>query len=483
MREVLLAVCLAGLSACAAVNEPINALREVPAPADAGEIVWTDLDRDETFVGLAFSGGGTRASAFAYGMLKVLDETRAPDGQRLTEKVRVVSGVSGGSVTAAWFGLRGRAGLADYRERYLIQDAEVYMETSPWNPVTLVRAAGGGVNDRTTFARFLDERLFEGATFRALRGGGLTRTWINATDIANNTPFVFDRETFRALCSDLDDLPVSEAVAASAGFPVAFSPIVLQAHGPACDWRPPSWLVAARSNQEATSVMRAYATALLSYRDPERVRFVKLLDGGITDNFGTTALSMTRAASETEYGPFTPEQAVRLKRGLFLVANAGRFLNQEWSLTLDGPSGLDLAQSIAESSLESATRASYDVLRLKIDEWERDLIRWRCGLTPAEVRRYRGTAEGWDCADFKIFVGSVGFASLPDEMRARMNEVPTRLALTEEQVDMTIEAARVAMDRNPAWRGFLVSLRGIPDAPEPGDGEGLGAPERIPSGG
>lgn len=478
MRQLWLLFIGVVLSGCAALNEPINGLVVDQPPGDGDDITWANVVDDSTFIGLAFSGGGMRASAWAYGMLQVLDETVAPDNERLTEKVRVVSGVSGGSITAAWFGLRGRDGLEGFRERYLITNAESLMATSPWNPINLARAIGGGVNDRTTFARFLDDVLFDGATFAELASGDLTKTWINATDIASTTPFFFDHETFRALCSDLDALPISEAVAASAGFPVAFSPIVLRAHGPACDYQMPPWLTAALSNQEATSTLRAYAQMLLSYRDPEQVQYVKLLDGGITDNFGTTALSLTRAASRTQYGPLSPEQAVMLKRGLFLVANAGRTVTQDWSRTLAGPSGLALAQSIAESSLESATRASYDVLRLKLDEWEADLIQWRCSLPKAEVLRLRGNMEGWDCADLKFFVGAVGFADLDTDLRKRMNRIPTRLVLTSEEVDLTIAAVRKGMQRNPAFRGFVQSLRGI--SPVTGAGSTLVAPERVP---
>ncbi len=90
------------VAGCAAVNEPIN-------PPGTGRVASADnrdgsgLVSDGTFVGLAFSGGGTRASSFAYGMLQELRATgrgrKAPDG--LLSYARLVSGVSGGSVTAA----------------------------------------------------------------------------------------------------------------------------------------------------------------------------------------------------------------------------------------------------------------------------------------------------------------------------------------------------------------------------------------------
>ena len=78
-------------------------------------------------IGLAFSGGGTRAAAFSYGVLSELDRTKVdPTGQKvsLLDRVDYISGVSGGAVTAAYFGLKGRDGLSDFRERFLLRDAE-----------------------------------------------------------------------------------------------------------------------------------------------------------------------------------------------------------------------------------------------------------------------------------------------------------------------------------------------------------------------
>src|SRR5438270_13978549 len=58
---------------------------------------------------MTFSGGGSRAAALAESVLREVSQTSyaasdAPHG--LTEAVKLVSCASGGSGTAAWFGLR-----------------------------------------------------------------------------------------------------------------------------------------------------------------------------------------------------------------------------------------------------------------------------------------------------------------------------------------------------------------------------------------
>ncbi|MBL9048701.1 MAG: patatin-like phospholipase family protein [Tabrizicola sp.] len=457
MRSALLPLLL--LLGCAPWNQPQNQ----PLQGENAALVDPVTAGDgELYIGLAFSGGGMRATSFAYGMLEELRaagvETGTPNG--LLDNVRLVSGVSGGSVMAAQLGLYGPEGLPGFRERFLITDAEAYMVTSGLNPLTIIKGVAGGVNGRDTFGRYLDDTLFKGATFGDLRRRSRIKTWINATDMANNTPFLFSPETFNALCSDLSKVRLSEAVAASAAFPLVFTPIVLEAHQGRCDYREPDWLTAARYNPEATAAMRAHARALESYTNPEEVKFVKLLDGGITDNFGTTGLAVERARAQVPYAPLTAEEAVKLKRMLFLVANAGVEEDYDWTRRVEGPGGVNLAMSIATSAMAAASRSGYDSMRGELRLWESELIEWRCALPLAEVRRLLGSTEGWDCKDVKLFVGEASFASLPATMRDELNAVPTRLKLPTDQVDMVIEAGRLATRMTPEFNGFLASLTG-----------------------
>ena len=85
----------------------------------------------------------------------------------LLDKVGFVSGVSGGAVTAAYYGLKKRAALADFRERFLIRNAEEGLDTSI-DPLSLVKALGGGVNDVEFSRAGSNENLFDGATLRAI---------------------------------------------------------------------------------------------------------------------------------------------------------------------------------------------------------------------------------------------------------------------------------------------------------------------------
>ena len=82
----------------------------------------------ENLVVLAFSGGGTRAAAFSYGVLEFLRRTEVvgPKGNkvRLLDEIDVITGVSGGSFTALAYGLYGEKLFADYEQRFLKRNVE-----------------------------------------------------------------------------------------------------------------------------------------------------------------------------------------------------------------------------------------------------------------------------------------------------------------------------------------------------------------------
>jgi len=293
----VLAALLAGCGSLS-VSDPIN--RPITGSAEnAFASTRTDPTAgDDVLVGLAFSGGGTRAAAFSYGALQEIDQTavHTRNGTHsLLNDVGFVSGVSGGAVTAAYFGLKKRAALADFREKFLLRDAEQGLKTSV-DPMSLIKALGGGVNDIGTFADWLDKNVFEGATFADFRKTPGPRVWINASDIYNRTPFIYGEATFIALCSNLATYRIADAVASSAAVPIVFTPMVIKVYPKECTDQPPDWLRKAHNNPNAPPMLKAFADALYNYHDGAS-KYVKLLDGGLVDNFGLSGFTAVGAVS------------------------------------------------------------------------------------------------------------------------------------------------------------------------------------------
>jgi NTE family protein len=415
---------------------------------------------DDIVLGLAFSGGGTRAAAFAYGVLAELAATPAAGrrgGRGLADGVDLVTGVSGGSIMAAYFALKGPRGLNDFREKFLLHDVEAELNTSISLPNLITAWSFGGVNDRQGLPRWLDANLFHGATFGSLDARSGPTLLINASDIYNRVPFVFTNETFNALCSSLDAYPLADAVAASAAVPIAFAPVVLATHPEACSYRTPHWAERALESATPPLGLRALADAVQRYRDPNVMRYVKLLDGGITDNFGLQGLLLSRTAATSPYRPLTAARAARLRRFTFLVVDAGRGPRGDWAKELLGPSGPVLVGAAIDSAIDVNVRQSFDKLRLVMDDWRRELITWRCGLSPADVVRLRGSLAGWNCSDVSMNIGVIDFRGLGAEAQRNLDAVPTRLSLPAEQVDLVIDAGRAALRNAPAYQALLRS--------------------------
>lgn len=455
----VVAAVFAAVSGCASIhNEPLNqplAAGESPAAVLGSDVPTSS---DEMLVGLAFSGGGTRAAAFSYGVLSEIDRTRMPARYgrgSLLDRVDFVSGVSGGSVLAAYYGLKKRAALADFRERFLLRDAEEQLSTA-LNPVSIVRAFHGGINDSTNFPRWLDQNLFEGATFGHLRHQRRPRVWINAADIYSRTTFVFEPTAFAAICSDLDSYPIAEAVAASAAVPVIFAPVVIRTYPEQCNAPLPGWIGRARANPNAPPMLKTFADAMGRYRDGS-MNYIKLLDGGLVDNYGLSGITIARLSSETPYDPLTPQQAVKLKRAIFIVVDAGRGPSGNWTQTVQGPSGTELVMAAADTAIDASVRASFQAFDATTQEWQTSLIRWRCGLS-AEQRQRFGVPANWNCRDVRFYVNRIAFDQLGQERAAVLNAVPSRFKLAPEQVDTLIEAGGEALRINPVFREFLASV-------------------------
>ena len=452
-----LALLLAG---CASVqNLPVNvpisgALPPIP-PGAASEAYSDDL-----LIGLSFSGGGSRAAAFSYGALAAFDDTMLPPregGGRLIDRIDFVSGVSGGSVTAAYFGLKQRAALTDFRERFLLRNAEEELNTQV-NLATLGLALGGGVNGDRRFSQWLDQNLFGGATFGDIRAVRRPRIWINASDIYNRTPFVFGATAFGALCSDLNAYPLSDAVAASAAVPIVFAPVILESYGGRCNTPLPPGVERARKNPQAAPLLRDFAEAIEHYRDGS-MKYVKLLDGGLVDNFGLSGFTIARLAAEKDkpYEPMSPQQAVKIRRGMFLVIDAGRGPSGDWANTLAGPAGPEIVLASADTAIGAGMNASYIAFETLTSDWQQQLIRWRCGLSAAERLRL-GVKPGWNCRDLRFFVGRVSFDQFSGARGRELNAIPTRFRLPPESVDLLINAGREAVRNSAPFRAFIGSL-------------------------
>jgi NTE family protein len=463
---VALVACLvAALAGCAVVssNHPHNlpavepALAPAAPAAAASGILPTDADaRSDDVVALSFSGGGLRAAAFAAGAMQGLATQPGPPGRNLLQQVSFITSVSGGSLPAAWVGLHGTDSLDEFRKTALLHGGEHKQIEGVRNSVSLLRLAGDGL---TTW---LDAEVFHGATFASMSTPGRPAVWINATNLNQRLPFSFDRRTFDALCSDLGSYPVADAVAASMAFPLVFSPVVLEKHPEHCKQPLPIIGQGEQRDWGATMLAKATTEALQDYRNVENGRFLKLVDGGLTDNFGLSSIQESRLLAGTPLAPLNEAEALRIRRLLFVVVDGGRRGAIGWNHGIDGPAGLELAFASVDAAIDTNMRLSYDNFLVMSRRWQDDLITWRCARSDDEQQKQRALRPEWRCDDVQIFVSRISFDDLVPPRAFRLHQISTSLTMSEKDVDDVIEAGHDAMQRNDMVQAFSRTVSNEP---------------------
>ncbi len=216
----------------------------------------------------------------------------------------MISSVSGGTFTAAYYALYRDRIFADYQDDFLTVDidsriAGLYL--LPWRWEWMFNAWYGS-NDQ--MARVYDELMFHGATYAELIALGPPMVTISATDVTNESVFPFNQDQFDLICSDLSRYPLARAVAASNGFPVVFTPITLENHAPECAGRRPAWIEEGLADTSPLSRRRYLARLADRYAESE-IRCIHLMDGGISDNLAL------RAPLHTITGPGWPAARTR----------------------------------------------------------------------------------------------------------------------------------------------------------------------------
>jgi NTE family protein len=439
-RLLLLVALCSGCASFQAVNQP---LAEADAqkgyrPTDASLF----HESGSVWLFVAFSGGGTRAAAFAYGVLEELRDTPIISGgksQRLLDEMDGVSGVSGGSFPAAYYGAFGDRIFDEFEERFLrknVQGALMWRLFAPWN---LLRLPGPNVSRSQLARKYYDKHVFEHATFADLGRAKGPRVYINTTDLIQGNRFTFDQNTFDLLCSDLDPLPLSVATAASSAVPGLLSPLTLRNYAGSCGFEPPEWFEEAVENRRADPRAARIAREFNSYLDPVKKKYVHLVDGGVADNLGMTVV-LERLAVVGGAQAYRKEFQLSLPdHVLVIVVNAETEPNPKLNLQ----SAPGLASTLNLMSGVQIHRANFATL---------DLTQRVVGSVGAEL-----STEDHPVTSHFVEV-SFSLAETEEE-QAYLKHLPTSFKLSDEQVDRLVAAGREILRGSPAYQALLEELR------------------------
>jgi len=436
-RRAIIALALAALG-CGTyfpVNERLPAWD--PNQGYRSELHERAQASDELVLLLAFSGGGTRAAAFAYGVLEELAVTHvAFDGRArsLIDEVDQVSGVSGGSFTAAYLGIHGREAFRDFPERFLERDVQSALLLRLLWPINWLKLFSPYWARSDLAAEYYDRTIFGGARFRDLENVDAPFVAIHATDLTTGSPFAFVQGVFDYLCSDLSDYPISRAVASSSAVPLVLSPITLRNYG-GCGFEAPKWVTDAQT--ESRELDREYVTArnLGAYLAKKR-RYVRLVDGVISDNLGVRGPFETWSSMDVP--PRRPPDN-RAREVVLVIVNAQTTPDEQWD-------SFDLLPSLAVI-LDAATSAQVNRYNLETIE-----------LLKQHFKAWNARTAEWEPPQrFTLIETSFVDEKDPDE-RAYLNRLTTSLRLPEEAVTRLRHAARRALREDRTFRALIKRL-------------------------
>ena len=453
---LLIVACLAGCSSLRPwLNQPLT---EAPPPVSQA------LDasgRDPTIlVAVTLSGGGARAAAFGYGVLTELHRTHFELNGRhadLLDSTDVISGVSGGSILAAYYAAFGAKGLPDFERDFLRQNFQNSLILQALRPGSLYDLTSPWYGRSHLLARRLDE-LYQGKTYADVeRDPRHPQLVIAATDMSLGTPFEFTSDQFELICSDLRSVPLSFAVAASSAVPILLSPMTLKNYAGECRERGivPRLALREGSNYRA----RMFRMQANSYLDAQSRPYIHLVDGGVADNLAVRRL-LDRALSAG--GLRESFEEVGIPRGsvrnlVLISVNSAR----DPANNIDQSDRVPGVRGVADTLLFGAgARATTETQEFLLDtarQWREDL-------------RTR-SAEGSDAfaADAEIHVVQVNLRDAADgELRARLLQVPTAFSISDEEVTRLIAAGRSALRRSPDFQELLRTLHAtVDDLPAP----------------
>lgn len=448
MRHAMIAALGLAASACVSAPDttPINhALTSAPPQ------VVHDLGVDGEAIALAFSGGGARAASFSYGVLLQLREMKDSKGVSLLDRVAFITAVSGGSITAAYYGQHGPEGLDGFRKAALDLDWQGQLHTTWVSPENWQRLMQGGLNGPDKLANWLDKEIFAGGRMRDMH----TRPYvvINAADLYSGAPFAFAPPWFEAICSDLSTVRIADAVAASMSVPIAFRPVVVQSFPEKCPVDLPPWVSKAMTARNTPMLLRETARSFRFFRDAERMSYLHLTDGGVADNFGVSSFVTLQAAGGMPYAPMSPRDAVKLRRLTFVVVNSERPADGTWAKKQAGPDGPELIATALSIAVNAPKRAAADALHGYLTDWKAGVIKWRCGLSPEETKEL-GAGPDWTCGDVDFVLDVMSFSDLGAAKAERLGSAETAVSLPADLIDDLIAGGRTAT----AWNDAFIAL-------------------------
>ncbi|WP_051148480.1 patatin-like phospholipase family protein [Desulfospira joergensenii] len=419
------------------------------------------IDQDKIFVALAFSGGGTRAAALSYGVMEKLNSTPIRNGSStLLNEVDVISSVSGGSFTSAYYGLFGGHIFTDFKDKFLYRDIQGELLGKLVNPVNWFRLMSPNFNRIDLAIEHYNKTIFDKKTYKDLINSGRQPfIAINATNLTTGSQFVFTQPTFDILGSDLSTLPVARAVASSSAFPFLLSPVSYKNHPKSQGFYVNKDISNGFKDKYDGPNPRRYIWANNQYiyhADKPKHPYVHLMDGGLSDNIGVRYL----ADNFNRSSGFIYQRKTAIKELAVIVVNAKTQPPEHLDEKESPPNLIDVAYKTATVSMDNysfeTVQMISDLLNIS-SRAAREILDCQAVIDQHCSSPYQLPKMGHQ---FNITVVEINFLNVIDsEKRKRLLSLPTSFSLTKPQVEELISVGGELLEQSKAFNDLMARIK------------------------
>lgn len=463
LKLFVVSIAVLGLLGCA--TRPVNERIDKSDPQNGYRLNARPLPSDNdpsTILILAFSGGGTRAAAFSYGVLEELRRTEingSRGARRLLDEVDFITGVSGGSFTALSYALYGEQLFSDYEQRFLKRDVQGTLLGRVFNPFNWPALVSNGFGRSELASEYYDEILFGGATFGDLMSKPTPTVVVTATDITTGSRFAFTQDDFDLICSEVGKVKLSRAAAASSAVPLVLSPVTFNNYGGNCAYSEPEWvrsvLDPARKHRPAGRALQRYRE-MKSFQDSRNRPYIHLVDGGVSDNLGLRGIleNLEEIEASKEY---RKAQGVRfLKRIAVVMVNSLSAPDTGWDRSSTPPGGIAMMIKAAGVPIDRYSFEQIELLKDIVSRW--NLLR------DAYIQKKRAQDPSFSAESVpqvEFYPIDVTFENIPDAAeRGHFMNLPTSFVLPPEDVDRLRQMAGKLLRQSPIYRKLVRDMGG-----------------------
>jgi NTE family protein len=404
---------------------------------------------DSLFIVASFSGGGTRASALSYGVLRELAQVPIRwegTDKLLVDELNIITALSGGSFTAAYYALYGDRIFRDFEYRFLRKDWEHELRTrifrSPHNWLRLWSPYFGRAH---IFSELLDEALFDGHTF----GDLVSRhqrplIFLHASDMATLSRFEFNQRQFDLICSDLNQLPLSVAAASSSALPMILSPISMKNYAGQCEFELPSRFTEMRK----TSWGRRRANELRSYLNADKRPYIHLLDGGLSDNVGMRSVLETTALVGDFESYFQLLDVKNVRKLVYIMVSAETTPDVNQYMLNEIPGLWRASRALVDIPINRYSTDTFELMSQAVAQWR------------VQLRQRPPSGSSAFTPDADIYFIKVNLMELEDvEEHDRLMNIPTNLSLTDVELDHLLSAASKLLRNDKEFQRLLHDIQ------------------------